>query len=231
MPSQKGRSRSKSDAGGRRIVVVSLVSLAALSLTFASGMLVGRQWNRSAPPPAQAEKGKKAGPNARGSLRDSQAERAGQMREKLTFYQALPAPLGSTPPPLSKPAPAASEPARRIQEPVDHPKDASKPADEAKGPEKSSVTEPRPPTPDRRAWTVQVGAYRTRELAEEYRKSLSAAGHDAYVTAFSSSEGTVRYRVRVGSFTTRNEAEKTASRLKAERSLNPFVTPRPADGQ
>jgi cell division protein FtsN len=224
MAPQKGRSRSKSDAGGRRIVVVSLASLAALSLTFASGMLVGKQWNRSATSPAQAEKGKKAGPNARGSLRDSQAERAGQMREKLTFYQALPAPLGSTPPPLSKPAPAASEPARRIQQPVDPLKDAT-------GPENISVTEPRPPNPDPRAWTVQVGAYRTRELAEEHRKSLSVAGYDAYVTAFSSSEGTVRYRVRVGSFTTRNEAEKTASRLRAERSLNPFVTPRPAGGQ
>lgn len=220
MASQKGRSRSKSGAGGRRIVVVSLVLLAALSLTFASGMLVGRQWNRSAPPPAQAEKGKKAGPNARGSLRDSQTERAGQMREKLTFYQALPAPLGSTPPPLSKPAPAAPNPRPPIPDP------------------RPQVTEPRPPTPgsrtpnpDPRGWTVQVAAYRTRELAEEHRKSLSAAGYDAYVTAFSSSEGTVRYRVRVGSFTTRNEAEKTASRLKAERSLNPFVTPRPADGQ
>ncbi len=230
MASQKGRSRSKSGGGGRRIVVVSLVSLAALSLTFASGMLVGRWWNRSAPPPAQAEKGKKAGPNARGSLRDSQAERAGQMREKLTFYQALPAPLGSTPPPLSKPAPAASEPARRIQQPVEPPKDTSKSADTT-GPEKSSVPKPRSPNPDLRVWTVQVGAYGTRELAEEHRKSLSAAGYDAYVTAFSSSEGTVRYRVRVGSFTTRNEAEKTASRLKVERSLNPFVTPRPADGQ
>jgi cell division protein FtsN len=78
---------------------------------------------------------------------------------------------------------------------------------------------------------VQVGAYRAREPAEEFRRSLSAAGYDAYVTAVSTDDGTVRYRVRVGSFSSRSDAEKTASRLKAERSLNPFVTTKSDGGQ
>jgi len=69
-----------------------------------------------------------------------------------------------------------------------------------------------------------VAAYRTRELAEELQKSLRGIGHDAYVTAVSFDDGRVHYRVRVGSFADRSEAERTADRLRSERSLVPFVT-------
>lgn len=206
MPPRNGRPRSKSGPKGTRLAFLSLASLVILSLTFAVGILVGRQWTRTEPAPVQAEKAKKPGLAARGGLREAQAERTGQIREKLTFYQDLPAPLSSPPPPLSKPAPGAPEP-------------------------RSPAPDPRPPTPDPRGWTVQVGAYRAREPAEEFRRSLSAAGYDAYVTAVSTDDGTVRYRVRVGSFSSRSEAERTASRLKAERSLNPFVTTRAVSDQ
>ena len=61
-------------------------------------------------------------------------------------------------------------------------------------------------------------------MAEELQKSLRAAGHDAYVTAVTFDDGRVHYRVRVGSFPDRSQAERTAERLKAERSIIPFVT-------
>jgi cell division protein FtsN len=218
MPGRNGRPRSKSGFGGKQLVFFSLASLVALSLTFALGMLVGRQWARSIPPLAQVEKGKKPGLTARSGIRDSQAERTGQMREKLTFYQDLSAPLAATPPPPSKPA---AEPAKR-------PVKTDVPSSSALEP---SSSPPPAPSPHPQAWVVQVGAYRAREPAEEFRRSLSAAGYDAYVTAVSTDDGTVRYRVRVGSFSSRSDAEKTASRLKAERSLNPFVTTKSDGGQ
>ena len=219
MTPRNGRSRSKSGLGGRRLVLFSLASLAILSLTFTLGIFVGRQWNRSAPAPVQAEKGKKPGLAGRGGLRDSQAERTGQIREKLTFYQDLPAPLGSPPPPLSKPAPATPEPEKRSGSGIrgagfEHP-----------------IPDPRPPTLDPRGWTVQVAAYRTPEPAHELRRSLGSAGYDAHVMTASTDDGKALYRVRVGSFLNRSEAEKAAQRLKAERSLSTFVTTKSAEGQ
>lgn len=240
MTPRNGRSRSKSGLGGRRLVLFSLASLAILSLTFTLGIFVGRQWNRSAPAPVQAEKGKKPVLAGRGGLRDSQAERTGQIREKLTFYQDLPAPLGSPPPSVSKPGSASAEPAKRAAKSADLPKGPPKP-DETAGSERTFVPEPQTPQliaaqsqtsgPSRQMWTVQVAAYRTPEPAHELRRSLGSAGYDAHVMTASTDDGKALYRVRVGSFLNRSEAEKAAQRLKAERSLSTFVTTRSAEGQ
>lgn len=219
MPPRNGRPRSKSGPKGTRLAFLSLVSLVILSLTFAVGILVGRQWTRTEPALVQAEKGKKPGLAARGGLRDAQAERTGQIREKLTFYQDLPAPLGSPPPSGSRPGSASAEPEKRSGSGIrgagfEHP-----------------VPAPRPTPPNPRGWTVQVAAYGTPEPADELSRSLISAGHDAYVVTASTDDGKVRYRVRVGRFPNRSEAEKTAQRLRAERSLSPFVTTRAVSDQ
>jgi cell division septation protein DedD len=75
-------------------------------------------------------------------------------------------------------------------------------------------------------WTVQVSSFRSRALADELRTRLGTRGHDAYLLSAATEEGRVRYRVRVGAFATRVEAERVAAELRAERTLNPFVTPR-----
>lgn len=76
--------------------------------------------------------------------------------------------------------------------------------------------------PDRQ-FTVQVGAFKTREQAETMRVKLSAVGHDAYVAALEEGPG-ARFRVRVGTFATRDEARQAADRLSRERQLATFVT-------
>lgn len=75
-------------------------------------------------------------------------------------------------------------------------------------------------------WTVQVSSFRSRALAEELRARLVVRGFDAYLLSAATEEGRVRYRVRVGAFPTRTEAERVAAELRAERTLSPFVTPR-----
>jgi cell division protein FtsN len=71
-----------------------------------------------------------------------------------------------------------------------------------------------------------VGAYKAREPAEALRARLVAAGHDAYVAEIDAS-GSVRYRVRVGSFATRDAAQLSADKIVAsERKLSAFVTAR-----
>ena len=61
---------------------------------------------------------------------------------------------------------------------------------------------------------VQAGAYSRAEDAEQQRAKLVMLGLDARVTEREQSGRTV-YRVRVGPFEGRAEAEKAAARIKA----------------
>jgi len=123
----------------------------------------------------------------------------------LTFYQDLTAPL-TAPPPARAAKPGRAERTERI--------------------EKLAVPEAPLPAPSQGAFTIQVGAYKAREPAEALRARLAAAGHDAYVAEIDAS-GSVRYRVRVGSFATREAAQLAADKIVAgERKLSAFVTAR-----
>jgi len=75
-------------------------------------------------------------------------------------------------------------------------------------------------------WTIQVGAYKNRRQAEDARQQLAAAGLDAYVGSVGTREGQARFRVRVGTYRTREEAATAADRIRAQRSLTTFVTPK-----
>jgi cell division septation protein DedD len=75
-------------------------------------------------------------------------------------------------------------------------------------------------------WTVQVSAFRSRALAEELRSRLAARGFEAYVFPSITEDGRPRYRVRVGTYHSRTDAERVAGDLRSERGLNPLVTPR-----
>ena len=70
---------------------------------------------------------------------------------------------------------------------------------------------------------VQIAALNVRTEAEAIAKRLSSKGYSAYVVAPASGTPAV-YRVRVGKFPTRREAESIASRLKKEEQFNPWVT-------
>jgi septal ring-binding cell division protein DamX len=75
-------------------------------------------------------------------------------------------------------------------------------------------------------YTIQVGAYKNRRQADDSRQQLISAGLDAYVVTLAAQEGVARYRVRVGTYRSREEAAAAAERLRAQRSLTTFVTPK-----
>jgi cell division protein FtsN len=54
------------------------------------------------------------------------------------------------------------------------------------------------------------------------RQQLASSGLEAYVATLA--EGHARYRVRIGTFKSREEAAAAAERLRGSRSLNVFVT-------
>jgi DedD protein len=117
---------------------------------------------------------------------------------------APPAPVGtahSTPAASAPPAPAPAPPP---------------PAPAAK-------SEPVEAAPSGQGYAVQVAALNVKSEADAIAKRLSSKGYSAYVLAPASGTPSV-YRVRVGKFPTRREADSIAARLKREEQFNPWVT-------
>jgi cell division septation protein DedD len=220
-------------------IALGMAVLVILGLTFVLGLLVGRQWARQTPSAAATESAKKAAAG-RSGLAEAGIERPPELGKRLTFYQTLTAPLTSAPsasksgsasrpepPPkpqaapvaVPAPAPPVDEVPPRIAEPAPVPA-PSLPPPAADRPMAATAAS-QPPG----QWTVQVAAFKGRDPAERLQRQMASAGFDAYVTE-KGGEGQAQFRVRVGSFKTREEAVRLAERIKAERSLAGFVTAR-----
>jgi len=211
-----------------------------LVLTFALGIAVGRKWSsrgehdQTAAEPAR----KSAAPVPRRSgLTDPAPERPPQ--EKLTFYQTLTAPMAAVSPPAAVPPPAKVSVPGKPESAAPHP-----PTERVSSDRPAAVTPTSPPKPDKPAapaerpsaprageartgdWVVQVGVFKDRGQAESVRRPLAASGFDAYLTAVPVADGQTHYKVRMGSFKTREEAARMAERIRQERSLTAFITPK-----
>jgi DedD protein len=77
--------------------------------------------------------------------------------------------------------------------------------------------------PAGQGYAVQIAALNVRTEADAIAKRLSSKGYSAYVLTPPRGTPTV-YRVRVGKFPTRREAESIAARLKKEEQFNPWIT-------
>jgi cell division protein FtsN len=227
--------------GTREVAVFSAALLMICGLAFALGVLVGRELGAGGSRGSVAAgSGGERGRPPRPAVTTSE--------ERLTFYQTLTAPTQELPivkprtveerlvvdePPPARPpsAPERRAATAAVAPPVSGRTAAGRSgaaagAREAAPSPAAASPAPAGGVPDGQLWTVQVSSFRSRGLAEELRARLAARGLDAYLVSTSSEEGRVRYRVRVGAFTSRTEAERVAGELRTERSLNPFVTTR-----
>jgi cell division protein FtsN len=231
------RRRGGGGPGGAQWVALAGAVLVILGLTFALGLLVGRQWARqsAAVIASVTESARKpaAAPRRSGIAAETMADRAPESTEKLTFYKTLTEPLDGPGTPAKAEAKPVSVkiPAVSPLPPAPSFTDAPKPAPARPIAEPPSL----PPRPGKTAgsgpaaegpWTIQVGAYKNRRQADDSRRQLASAGLDAYVVALAAQDGAARYRVRVGTYPTREEAASAAERLRTQQSLTTFVTPR-----
>jgi len=247
MATTGARNRGKGGPGKLAWVALGGGVLVIVGLTFALGMLVGRQLARQTPPAVAAETGRKAVPARRSGLGEVSADRGAPPQEKLTFYQTLTAPLG--PVPVSgraevtpKAPPAASVPHANTQPAPERAKErvparGDEPALPSRtlagalnreGPPPNSVdTKAGPERHEANpAWTVQVGVFKSAQQAERIRGELVGRGFQAQVTPVTVDDGQFWYRVRVGVFKTKDEAIRTAERVRSDRALPTFVTAR-----
>jgi cell division protein FtsN len=75
-------------------------------------------------------------------------------------------------------------------------------------------------------FTVQVAAYAARGDAADLAKKLTGRGYAAYVEPPSAGKGAKMYRVRVGSYADRAEADRMRQKLQSEGKYKPWVTTR-----
>jgi cell division septation protein DedD len=144
---------------------------------------------------------------------------------EFTFYETLKkaphdpaATVGLTPKKSSPKAPAKAAPQSVAKLAKPKPVVAmSKPA-----PAKNQVIDTTTAEDSTFHYTVQVASFRQQSTAEEMIKALNKKGHKAYLATGGSSDG-VTYRVRVGRFATRVEADRVAEQLAAKERLHPFI--------
>ena len=185
--------------------------LVVLGVTFALGVAAGRRWPNGFPGFA-ASSDASAATSSR-SERDRRGEGQGLAKAiseappVLTFYRELTAPLTSP----STPTRAAAKAEAKAKE------------HDAKAKEKT-IKSAAPESTEAR-FTVQVGAFKTRAQADALRARLAASGQPAYVSEVEA-DGATQYRVRVGSFATREAAREAAAHLASERELATYVTTR-----
>ena len=198
-----------------------MAALAILALTFTLGILVGRQWGgRGAPVPSASMELAKKPPAVprRSGLTETEAERPREMGEKLTFYQTLTAPMGPTG--SSARARAAEDRARA---------GVAAPVTAASAPSTTPVsggatdTAAAAATPASASWSVQVGAFRSRQQADGIHKQLAEAGFPVFQSAVAAQDGQPRYRVRVGGARSRDEALRLAEQVRARVPVTTFV--------
>jgi D-alanyl-D-alanine carboxypeptidase (penicillin-binding protein 5/6) len=113
--------------------------------------------------------------------------------------------MATLPPPHPPPLPERKPPERQLPEPNSR---APKPV-EARGGNAS-------------AYTVQVGAFREKRLAEMLRQRLRQRGYSAQVMT-SGTRTAKFYRVRLGEFDTQGEAKRIVGRLKSQMGLDAVV--------
>ncbi|MBI2217881.1 MAG: SPOR domain-containing protein [Candidatus Rokubacteria bacterium] len=254
----RGGKRGGGGRVGAMLVLVGLVGV--LGGTFGLGFLTGRHWPRVqvmlalARPTARthtldvpsppASSGPKAHSDKAGSSTETTGAREATGPPRLTFYQELTAPLSdimggpdmAPQTPQRSHAPRGTRGAARaadsVSEFVGGVEGASNP------PERDATRE----SAESRAldhgargdgagqrFMIQVAAYGTPSQAQALRGRLAAKGLDAAVSEVATSSGT-RWRVRVGTYTSRDDARAAAERLATQMRVDPMVVRDTRDG-
>jgi cell division septation protein DedD len=78
--------------------------------------------------------------------------------------------------------------------------------------------------PKTRKYTVQAGAFNDISDANALKARLDKKGYKTYITSSETQKHKKFYKVRIGNFTTRKEAEIISIKIKTIEGLNTFVT-------
>jgi DedD protein len=206
------------------------MALVVLSVViFLLGVSVGRGVRGTLGPAAEATEAAQMREPVVGTMPPPTAPRPGD----LSYHETLQG--RPTSPATNKPADAPSRPASPPPPPTAEPTPATpttttvKPSTAPPAPQAakpgaaatSEVAKPGSPPPAAGGWLVQTGAFRTKPAADQLASQLRAKGFAAFVDGQGPDRS--KYRVRVGPFADRAQAEAAATRLKSEANVGVVV--------
>jgi DedD protein len=118
---------------------------------------------------------------------------------------------------VSSAAPVPAEEAKRPQEPEPKPAETApkpvlKPKDD--GLKAKALLEGKPPAAGGERHVLQVGAFSDPAKVREVRRKLEQAGWSTFTQVVDGKDGKTTTRVRVGPFSSREEADKAAARIR-----------------
>jgi cell division septation protein DedD len=202
---------------GKQLVFLFMAATVVATVIFLSGVMVGRgvraeRGEVAAAPETDADPTAAAVPPLPAPVGGASGTSAAT-RESLTYPDRLAADAPS-PEVLKEPEPNAVEPSYSPPSSASGAKPAAKAASEKPA---------APVAPGDSGFTVQVAAIKERDEAQRIAKRLIAKGFPAYVTA-PANDAAKFFRVRVGKFQDRGEADAMARRLENEEQFKPWVT-------
>jgi septal ring-binding cell division protein DamX len=221
---------------GKQLVFLFMAATVVLVVTFLFGLLVGRGApgrTETAGTPGEVVADRAVAPlpenppPAAPATGTQAANKAEPGAEELSYAERL---LRDTPPeeklkPSARATPEPAPPAPAVQEPVaaqpPPPRPAATPP--APAPARTASSGPQPSDPRGPGFAVQVSISETRKEADQLASQLIAKGYPAFVV--DPVKGTPKqiYRIRVGKYKTRRDAEEVLGRLEKNEHFKPWI--------
>ena len=208
---------------GKQLVFLFMATTVVAVVIFLSGVMVGRGVRAEAaseteaqvadmsPQPALSPAAGEATPATPQPKIDTSTPPPQPVNDELSYYSRL----------EKQGTPAENLKVPDAQAPAFAPAGApSTPASSA--PPKPTAPGAIPASNDQSGFAVQVAALGSRADAAALARSLSGKGYDAYVVA-PAAGGAAVYRVRVGRFKNRQDADVVARRLEKEEKFKPWI--------
>lgn len=160
--------------------------------------------------------------------------------DSLTMDPTVAAAADPSPGAQSEPAAAPSDaPVTPAEPPLTYhqrleseksPAEELKPRSEPPAPSRAAAPDPQPPVPSPAAqgakpgtWAVQVQALRDRDAASQVVQRLRGKGYPAFVVAPTAGAPTQLFKIQVGRYNDKTEAQQVGARLKKEEQFDTFV--------
>ena len=210
---------------GKQLVFLFIVTTTVIVVVFLCGVKVGRgaraaQGDEPGPAPAAATTtpNPQPVPDAGPPAAEPPAP-ASETPDELSYHGRL---KDAAAPEDALKKPKAEAPSQPKQEPASKPTSTST----------ASAPRPAPPAPSPGVpvtgrpgtWAVQVIATRDRDMATSIVKRLVGKGYPAFLVAPPGGAGPAYFKVHVGRYSDRGEAEQVSSRIKKEEQFQSWIT-------
>ncbi|HEX7019433.1 MAG TPA: SPOR domain-containing protein [Gemmatimonadaceae bacterium] len=211
---------------GKQLVFLFMATTVVAVVIFLCGVLVGRGvraeravMDASAAP---AQGGTETPPPAAAPATQS-SEPSPATGEDLTYAKRL---QGDDPREQLKPGGQGAAPPDTTAEPPTPTESAEpKPQEATPAPAQPPAAAPASPrAAGASGWVVQIAALRDRGAAVQIVQRLSRKGYQAFIVEPTRGAPAPGFRVRVGPFLDRREAEQASRRLEREEQFKPFIT-------